>query len=103
MTKAMRGQRLQTTVFKSGNSQAVRIPAAFRFEGGSATIERVPEGLLLRPVEENFGDVIARLREFQKAHGIADGLIEEIEDLPIDPVPEIDGLAENGDDRGSNG
>lgn len=100
MTKAMKGTRAQTTVFKSGNSQAVRIPAAFRFESGSVIIERVPEGLLLRPVEENFGDVIARLREFQEAHGIDGGLIDEIEDLPIDPVPEIDDPAENGADRG---
>lgn len=103
MTKAMKGTRMQTTVFKSGNSQAVRIPAAFRFESGSVIIERVPEGLLLRPVEENFGDVIARLREFQEAHGIAEGFIDEVEDLPIDPVPEIDGPAENGGDGGSNG
>lgn len=103
MTKAVRGERLQTTVFKSGNSQAVRIPAAFRIESGRAVIERVPEGLLLRPVEENFGDVIARLREFQEANGIAGGLIEEIEDLPVDPVPEINGPAANGDGEGNNG
>lgn len=103
MTKAIKGARIQTAVFKSGNSQAVRIPAAFRFESGSVIIERVPEGLLLRPMEESFGDVIARLREFQETHGIAEGLIDEVEDLPIDPVPEIDGPAENGGDGGSNG
>lgn len=100
MTEAMRGKRLRTTVFRSGNSQAVRIPAAFRVEGGSAVIEQVPEGLLLRPVEENFGDVIARLREFQEEHGVDEGLIDELADLPVDPVPEIDRpAAENEGDR----
>lgn len=63
----------------------------------------VPEGLLLRPVKEDFGDVIARLRQFQEAHGIAEGFIHEGEDLPIDPVPEIDGLVENGGDGGCSG
>lgn len=90
MTEAIRGKRLRTTVLRSGNSQAVRIPAAFRVKSGSAVIEQVPEGLLLRPVEENFGDVIARLRELQKEHGVDDDLIEELADLPVDPVPEID-------------
>lgn len=101
MTKAMRGKRLRTTVFRSGNSQAVRIPAAFRVESGNAVIEQVPEGLLLRPVEENFGDVIARLREFQKENGIDEDLIDELTDLPVDPVPEIDRPAERdkGGDR----
>lgn len=90
MTEAMRGKRLRTTVFRSGNSQAVRIPAAFRVESGNVVIEQVSEGLLLRPVEENFGDVIARLREFQKEHGVDEDLIDELADLPVDPVPEID-------------
>ena len=103
MTEAMRGKRLRTTVFRSGNSQAVRIPAAFRVESGSAVIEQVPEGLLLRPVEENFGDVITRLREFQKEHGVDEDLIDELADLPVDPVPEIDRPAakdEGGDRNG---
>lgn len=90
MTETMKGKRLRTTVFRSGNSQAVRIPAAFRVDSGSAVIEQVPEGLLLRPVEENFGDLIARLRDFQKEHGVDEDLIDELADLPVDSVPEID-------------
>lgn len=61
----MDGKSQQTTVFISGNSQAGSIPAVFRVDRGSLIIERVPEGLLLRPVEESFGDVIVRLRQFQ--------------------------------------
>lgn len=89
MTGAMHSARLLTTVFKSGNSQAVRIPAALRFETANATIEKVPEGLLLRPIEEDFGAVVARLREFQEMHAVSGGLIEELEDLPLDPVPVV--------------
>lgn len=50
--------------------------------------------------EEDFGAVIARLREFQDAHGVVEGLIDEPEDLPADPMPNIDTLTENDDARG---
>lgn len=81
---------IRTTVFKSGNSQAVRIPAALRIASGAVSIEAVPEGLLLRPEEEDFGLVVARLRELQKEHKFERGQIEEIEDLPLDEVPNLD-------------
>ena len=87
---------IRTTVFKSGNSQAVRIPAALRIASGAVSIEAVPEGLLLRPEEEDFGLVVARLREFQKEHNLEQGLIEEIEDLPLDEVPNLDHSPDHG-------
>ncbi len=92
MTRSTNPERLQATVFESGASQAVRIPAAFRIETEDATIEKVPEGLLLRPLGEGFGAVVSRLREFQEAHGISDGLIDEIDDLPLDPIPVVSDL-----------
>ena len=92
MTRSTDPERLQATVFESGASQAVRIPAAFRIETEDATIEKVPEGLLLRPLGEDFGAVVSRLREFQEAHGISDGLIDEIDDLPLDPIPVVSDL-----------
>ncbi|MCG7279525.1 hypothetical protein MHJ95_11125 [Corynebacterium imitans] len=92
MTRSTNPERLQATVFESGASQAVRIPAAFRIETEDATIEKVPEGLLLRPLGEDFGAVVSRLREFQEAHGISDGLIDEIDDLPLDPIPVVSDL-----------
>lgn len=84
---------VETTVFKSGNSQAVRIPLSHRLAVERVTVEEVPEGLLLRPVEETLGDALRRLRQFQAAEGIDGGLIEEVEDLPVDPVPIFDGGA----------
>lgn len=92
MTGTAGSNRFPTTIFKSGHSQAVRVPAALRIDSASATIEEIPEGLLIRPLGEDFGLIVARLREFQKAHeGELDGdLVEELEDLQVDSIPSID-------------
>lgn len=37
-------------LFRNGQSQAVRLPREFRFEGGQVRIRRVTEGVLLEPV-----------------------------------------------------
>lgn len=37
-------------LFKTGRSQAVRLPKEFRFEGESVRIRRVGDGVLLEPV-----------------------------------------------------
>lgn len=70
-------KKATTRVFKSGNSQAVRIPADYRLDTDEVTVERVPEGLLLRPVAESMGDVVRRLREFQIAEGIEGGILAD--------------------------
>lgn len=38
---------MQTQVFQSGNSQAVRLPRPFRLRSKTVKIERVPQGLLI--------------------------------------------------------
>jgi antitoxin VapB len=38
-----------TRVFKSGGSQAVRIPKEYRIEGDTVLLDRADDGLLLRP------------------------------------------------------
>ena len=78
--------RATTRVFKSGNSQAVRIPSRYRLDADEVTIERVSEGLLLRPVDEPMSHVVRRLREFQKAHGIEGGILEDCDGLLDDAV-----------------
>lgn len=83
-------QRIETSVFKSGNSQAVRIPKAFRFSTSAVTVESVPEGLLLRPKEDTVADTLRRLRSFQEIHGIVGGLLEDVDDLPPEPVVDFD-------------
>jgi antitoxin VapB len=37
-------------LFRTGRSQAVRLPREFRFEGDSVRVRRVPEGVLLEPM-----------------------------------------------------
>lgn len=38
-------------LFKSGRSQAVRLPKEFRFEGKEVRIRRVGQGVLLEPIK----------------------------------------------------
>jgi virulence-associated protein VagC len=46
-----------TTLFRNGNSQAVRIPKELRFGGGEVRIRRLGDGVLIEPViEENWPD-----------------------------------------------
>ncbi|WP_083322933.1 antitoxin [Corynebacterium sp. HMSC036E10] len=70
-------EKVTSRVFKSGNSQAVRIPAGYRLDADEVTIEQVPGGLLLKPVEASMSEVVRRLREFQAAEGIEDGILED--------------------------
>ena len=50
--------------------------------------------------EEDFGAVIARLREFQDRHGVVEGLSDEPEDLPAGPIPNINAPTKNDDRPG---
>ena len=43
---------MKTTIFKSGGSQAVRIPKEFRFDAKKVEIERRGASLILTPVPE---------------------------------------------------
>jgi antitoxin VapB len=52
-------------LFKTGRSQAVRLPKEFRFEGKEVRIRRVGQGVLLEPMKfdaDAWLDEIARLR-----------------------------------------
>jgi antitoxin VapB len=52
-------------LFKTGRSQAVRLPKEFRFEGKEVRIRRVGQGVLLEPMKTDWQavfDKIDRLR-----------------------------------------
>jgi antitoxin VapB len=51
-------------VFKSGNSQAVRIPKEFHLEGGEVEIRRQGGSLILRPRKESWAALIESLKMF---------------------------------------
>jgi antitoxin VapB len=51
-------------VFKSGNSQAVRIPKEFHLEGEEVEIRRQGGSLILRPRKESWAALIDSLEKF---------------------------------------
>lgn len=53
--------RQTTTVFTSGNSQAVRLPKAFRFDSKTVEIERRGDEIILRAKKQTVGDILKSL------------------------------------------
>jgi len=51
-------------VFKSGNSQAVRIPKEFHLEGEEVEIRRQGGSLILRPRRESWAALVDSLKKF---------------------------------------
>lgn len=49
------------TVFMSGNSQAVRLPKAFRFDSKVVEIERRGDEVILRAKRQTVGDILKHL------------------------------------------
>ena len=66
-----------TKIFKSGGSQAVRIPKEFRLPGTQVRIRQVPGGLLLEPVAFDIDAWFARLAADREKHGLFDIEIDE--------------------------
>ena len=56
---------METRVFRSGNSQAVRIPKAYRFDDSVKTVEIFKRGdeLVIRPVPTSLSTVFTLLDE----------------------------------------
>lgn len=50
-----------TTVFTSGNSQAVRLPKAFRVNSSTVEIERRGDEIILREKKRTVGDILRQL------------------------------------------
>jgi antitoxin VapB len=53
-----------TRVFKSGNSQAVRIPKEFHLDGEEVEIRRQGGSLILRPRKESWASLVGSLAKF---------------------------------------
>jgi antitoxin VapB len=70
-----------TRVFKSGNSQAVRIPAELAYSdlGVELKIERMGEVITIIPARHNLKDAVATLRELPKPPEVE---VRESIDLP---------------------
>lgn len=50
----------ETTVFQSGNSQAVRLPKEFRFSAKTVEIFRRGDEVVLREKKQSFGEALQR-------------------------------------------
>ncbi len=74
-----------TTVFTSGNSQAVRLPKAFRFSSRTVEIERRGEEIILREKKQTVGDILRRLPQSSPEDQADWGGIEALID---DPQPQ---------------
>lgn len=76
---------IRAKIFKSGGSQAVRIPKELRLPGKEVRIRKVPGGLLLEPVITDIDEWLARLDAYREEHGLMDIVVEEPE-LPPDDI-----------------
>jgi antitoxin VapB len=61
-----------TKVFKSGNSQAVRIPKEFQLKGDEVEIRRRGDMLILRPKSRSWASLVDSLTKFTEDF-LADG------------------------------
>ena len=61
-----------TRVFKSGNSQAVRIPAELAYSDTDIelTVTRLGDGITIFPSRQSLGDAVAALRAIPKPSAI---------------------------------
>ena len=65
-------------IFKSGNSQAVRIPKEFQLEGNEVEIERDGDALILRQRKRSWAGLKRSLEKFTK-----DFMAKDREQLPL--------------------
>jgi antitoxin VapB len=66
-------------VFKSGNSQAVRLPKDFRFDGDEVYIKKAGRGVILVPMDDPWEMFEQSLEEFTEDY---------MESARIQPAPE---------------
>ena len=52
-------------VFRHGNSQAVRLPKEFRFDGDEVLVKRSAGGVLLLPKKITYEQIIAVVNQFK--------------------------------------
>ncbi len=76
---------IETTVFRSSNSQAVRIPKDLRLEAERVWISKVGDSLRISPARPSAMDVIEEITAGMPEDW-AEGLTEP-EELPLDDVP----------------
>ena len=89
-SKALRSRSVATTtVFQSGNSQAIRIPKEFQFHTKQVEIRREGRSIVLRPAAMTAAEALADLPALSEAEARAlDVAMADLDDLP--PLDEPD-------------
>lgn len=72
------GNMRTAKLFKNGESQAVRLPKEFRFEGTEVLIKRVGDAVILLPAAKSWDTLIDSLAKFP-----ADYLVSR--EQPVEP------------------
>ena len=62
----MRKTMDKAKIFRSGNSQAVRLPKEFQLHGSEVYIKRVGRGLLLMPKDDPWASLVDSLDKFSE-------------------------------------
>jgi len=65
-------------IFKSGNSQAVRLPKGFKLEGAEVYIKRIGRSVLLIPKDDPWASLAGSLDKF------SEDFMEERAQLPLE-------------------
>ncbi|HCE93287.1 MAG: hypothetical protein A2Z90_04095 [Burkholderiales bacterium GWA2_64_37] len=82
-------QVVETTVFQSGNSQAIRIPKEFQFHTKRVEIAREGRSIVLRPMAMTAAEALADLPPLSEAEARAfDQAMADVDDLPSLDEPE---------------
>jgi antitoxin VapB len=91
--KALTARSLvETTVFQSGNSQAIRIPKEFQFDAKRVEIYREGQSIVLRPVAGTAAEALAGLAPLSAAECEAlDLAMAQSDDLVAldEPLPNV--------------
>lgn len=69
-----------TKVFKSGNSQAVRIPKKFRIKGNKVIIKKEKNKLIIIPPEEQLDKLFKMLKDLNEKDFLKNRNQPEIDD-----------------------
>jgi virulence-associated protein VagC len=84
-------QVIETTVFQSGNSQAIRIPKEFQFNTKRVEIAREGRSIVLRPMAMTAAEALADLPPLSAAEARAlDKGMADVDDLlPLDEPDDL--------------
>ncbi len=70
-------------IFKTGRSQAVRLPKEYRFEGDEVYIKRVGSAVMLLPKAKDWSALLASLDMFEPGFRIERGQPTEQQERPL--------------------